>query len=95
MGRLGVVTELLIVDDGSTDGTADTAAELAGKEAAEVIQLELEYVPDPPFTAGTPDTAPFAVLEAARAQGAGIRVEREALVAAVTGVSAVIVGQGA
>jgi len=71
------------------------AAELAGQATAEAIQLELEYAPDPPFTAGTPDTAPPAVLDAVRAQGAGIRAEREALVAAVTGVSAAVVGQGA
>ena len=32
-------------------------AELAGQEAAEAIQLGLEYAPAPPFDAGSPDTA--------------------------------------
>lgn len=37
-------------------------AELAGREAAETIQLRLEYNPAPPFNAGSPETAPPAVL---------------------------------
>ena len=38
------------------------AAEIAGRAVAEGIQLNLEYVPAPPFTAGSPDTAPADVL---------------------------------
>jgi cyclohexyl-isocyanide hydratase len=37
------------------------AAEVAGAEAAQRIQLSIEYDPAPPFTAGTPDRAPAPV----------------------------------
>lgn len=59
------------------------AAELAGPEAAQAIQLQIEYAPAPPFDAGTPDTAPPDVLAAARQRNAGTRAEREALVARI------------
>jgi len=59
------------------------AAEIAGPEAAQAIQLGIEYAPEPPFSAGTPGTAPAEVLDAARARGARVRAEREALVARV------------
>jgi len=39
------------------------AAEVAGAEAAQRIQLAIEYDPAPPFTAGSPDTAPAAVRD--------------------------------
>ncbi len=42
------------------------AAEIAGRETAELIQLYLEYAPAPPFEAGRPDTAPAAVLQRAQ-----------------------------
>ncbi|MFZ4407255.1 MAG: DJ-1/PfpI family protein [Paracraurococcus sp.] len=58
-------------------------AELAGPAVAQAIQLQIEYSPDPPFQAGTPATAPTAVLAAAQSRGAGMRAEREALVARV------------
>ena len=59
------------------------AADLAGPEAAQAIQLQMEYAPAPPFDAGTPETAPAPVLEAARQRGSGMRAEREALVGRV------------
>jgi cyclohexyl-isocyanide hydratase len=59
------------------------AAEIAGPEAAQAIQLGIEYAPAPPFSAGSPESAPAAVLDAARARGAAMRAEREALVARV------------
>jgi cyclohexyl-isocyanide hydratase len=34
------------------------AAEVAGREVAESIQLALEYAPEPPYQAGHPSTAP-------------------------------------
>ena len=37
---------------------------LAGQEAAEGIQLYLEYAPEPPFAAGSPETAPPGVTSA-------------------------------
>jgi transcriptional regulator GlxA family with amidase domain len=38
------------------------AAEIAGEQAAQVIQLAIEYAPAPPFSAGRPETAPAEVL---------------------------------
>lgn len=49
------------------DFALTVAAELAGAEAAQVIQLALEYDPSPPFQAGSVDGAPketVATLEA-------------------------------
>jgi len=61
------------------------AAELVSAEAAQAIQLQIEYSPSPPFRSGTPAEAPAAVLETARSKGAAMRAEREALVARVAG----------
>lgn len=58
-------------------------AEMVSPEAAQAIQLQIEYAPAPPFDAGSPATAPAGVLATARARGAGMRAEREALVARV------------
>jgi cyclohexyl-isocyanide hydratase len=51
-------------------------AELAGREIAEAIALNLEYAPAPPFDAGSPETAPAAVVEALRKRMAPILEER-------------------
>lgn len=59
------------------------AAEIAGPEAAQAIQLQIEYAPAPPFSAGSPSSAPAPVLERARSRGAAMRQEREALIARV------------
>lgn len=40
------------------------AAEIGGRATAEAIQLGVEYDPQPPFAAGSPESAPPAVLEA-------------------------------
>jgi cyclohexyl-isocyanide hydratase len=37
------------------------AAEIAGEEAAQAIQLDIEYDPAPPFASGHPDRAPMSV----------------------------------
>lgn len=42
------------------------AAEIAGKQVAQAIQLGIEYDPDPPFDAGSPDKAPAALVELLR-----------------------------
>ncbi|HEX8163923.1 MAG TPA: DJ-1/PfpI family protein [Pyrinomonadaceae bacterium] len=42
------------------------AAEIAGAEAAQTIQLIIEYDPQPPFDAGSTEKASPAVVEAAR-----------------------------
>jgi len=39
------------------------AAEIAGPEVAQGIQLAIEYAPSPPFSSGRPETAPPAVLD--------------------------------
>jgi transcriptional regulator GlxA family with amidase domain len=39
------------------------AAEIAGRDVAQAIQLTLEYAPAPPFRSGAPDTAPPEILE--------------------------------
>ena len=42
------------------------AAELAGEDFAQALQLNLEYAPDPPFHAGRPETAPPEILAKVR-----------------------------
>ena len=59
------------------DGALRLAAELRGQAVAESIQLAMAYAPEPPFDAGTPETAPPAVLEQARAAVRGITAQRE------------------
>ncbi len=59
------------------------AAEMASPAVAQAIQLAIEYAPCPPFNAGTPETAPPEVLAMAQQRGAGMRKDREALVARV------------
>lgn len=82
-----VVRDGKVVTGGGVTAGIDFAlalvAELVSPEAAQAIQLQIEYAPAPPFAAGSPDTAPPEVLAAARARGAGMRAEREALVARV------------
>jgi cyclohexyl-isocyanide hydratase len=76
----------LVTGGGVTAGidfALEIVAEIAGPAAAQAIQLQIEYAPAPPFDAGTPERAPAEVLAAARQRGAGMRAEREALVARV------------
>src|SRR5262249_22793078 len=55
-------------------------AELLGEEQAQTIQLGHEYAPEPPFQAGTPETAPAAVVASARERLASTRKAREAII---------------
>jgi cyclohexyl-isocyanide hydratase len=66
------------------DFALELVAELAGRPAAEAIQLNLEYAPAPPFNAGRPETAPPEVLAALLQRRAASGAERKALVAAIT-----------
>jgi cyclohexyl-isocyanide hydratase len=59
------------------DGALRVAAELRGDEAAQAIQLYMQYAPEPPFDSGTPETAPPAVLEGARRSVRAITAQRE------------------
>jgi cyclohexyl-isocyanide hydratase len=63
----------VVVDGGTITGGGVTAgldfglavaAEVAGAEVAQSIQLALEYDPAPPFEAGSPDKAPRGVRAA-------------------------------
>ncbi|MBV9655679.1 MAG: DJ-1/PfpI family protein [Acetobacteraceae bacterium] len=60
------------------DGALRLAAELRGDAVAQAIQLYMVYAPEPPFTSGTPETAPVAILEQARRELQGITAQREA-----------------
>ncbi|WP_372672427.1 DJ-1/PfpI family protein [Amycolatopsis kentuckyensis] len=48
------------------DGALRVAELLRGTEAAQTIQLLLQYAPEPPFDCGTPATAPRHIVDAAR-----------------------------
>ena len=87
------VPERVVVDGNVITGGGVTAgidfallvaAEVAGREAAEAIQLGIEYDPNPPFQAGSPEQAPAVVREgvlartAARQQDRAERVARAA-----------------
>jgi len=55
-------------------------AELIGQNQAEAIQLNLEYDPQPPFHAGTPDTAPANILAEVKQRLAASRQARQSLI---------------
>ena len=59
------------------DGALRLAAELRGDAAAQKIQLQIAYAPEPPFNAGTPETAPQAIVAQARHAMRDITAERE------------------
>jgi cyclohexyl-isocyanide hydratase len=59
------------------DGALKVAAMLRGDRAAETIQLYMQYAPEPPFEAGSPDTAPPEVTAAVRNAAAEIMARRE------------------
>jgi hypothetical protein len=43
---------------------------IGGDEVAQAIQLSIEYDPQPPFDAGSPDKAPGPIVELVRQLGA-------------------------
>lgn len=65
------------------DFALTVAAELAGEKTAQEIQLLIEYTPEPPYNAGSPETAPTEIVEGMREKGASRRAGREAIVARV------------
>ncbi|HEV7328366.1 MAG TPA: DJ-1/PfpI family protein [Bosea sp. (in: a-proteobacteria)] len=94
LARFGAIpTEGRVVRDGNLitaggvtcgiDFGLTVIAELLGEEEAQLIQLSLEYAPEPPFRAGTPQEAPEPILAAARQRLAGSRAAREKLLAAL------------
>jgi cyclohexyl-isocyanide hydratase len=70
------------------DVALTVASEIAGRAAAEAIQLGIEYAPAPPFASGSPETADPAVLAAVLARAEPRqrdRAERVARAAAALG----------
>jgi cyclohexyl-isocyanide hydratase len=59
------------------DGALRLAAELRGDAAAQAIQLNMVYAPEPPFDSGTPETAPAAIFDEARRSVRPITAQRE------------------
>ncbi|WP_203076342.1 DJ-1/PfpI family protein [Falsiroseomonas ponticola] len=71
----------LITGGGVTAGidfALTVLAEIAGEEAAQAVQLGLEYAPAPPFQAGSAATAPAAVLARVQAVNARMAPKRRA-----------------
>ena len=67
------------------DGALRVAAELRGDAVAQAIQLGMEYAPEPPFDAGTPEMAPAAIVAGAREAVRAITARREATARLVAG----------
>jgi cyclohexyl-isocyanide hydratase len=55
------------------------AAEMHGREAAEEIQLMIEYSPAPPFQSGSRDTAPVQLVERVTESRRGVQEARRAI----------------
>jgi cyclohexyl-isocyanide hydratase len=75
------------------DGALRLVAELRGDEAAQAIQLDMAYAPEPPFNSGTPESAPPAILEQARRSYRKVTAQREETarrIAARLGISGLI-----
>ena len=94
LAELGVTVEdARVVRDGNVitgggvtagiDFALALAAELAGIEAAQRIQLSIEYDPAPPFDAGSPERAPAPVVATLRERVALQYPERRAALAAL------------
>ena len=64
------------------DFALTVTAELVGADAAQAIQLQIEYAPSPPFEAGDPETAPPDILALVRRRNEAIIGPRRAAVAA-------------
>lgn len=91
LARFGAipVAERVVVDGNVITGGGVTAgidfglrvlAEVAGREAAEAVQLGIEYDPHPPFDAGHPSRARAALVATAREKAAPRQAERAAQV---------------
>jgi cyclohexyl-isocyanide hydratase len=73
----------LITGGGVTAGidfALTIAAELHGTDLAKSIQLGIEYAPAPPFDAGTPQTAPRAIVDGLLAKAEPMLAARRAAV---------------
>jgi|SRR5579871_2732170 len=73
----------LITGGGVTAGidmALTVAAEIAGRDYAEAVQLAVEYAPAPPFDSGSPRNARGEIVAAARARLERVRAQRDAAV---------------
>lgn len=61
------------------DGSLRLVALIKGEEAAQRIQLEMQYAPEPPFASGNPAQAPKAILASAKQSVSPITEERLAI----------------
>jgi len=89
LATLGAVpVEARVVRDGNLftgggvtagiDFALTVVAELVSTQLAQAIQLQLEYAPDPPFSAGSPRSAPDAVVALVRERSAaGLEARRK------------------
>jgi cyclohexyl-isocyanide hydratase len=59
------------------DGALLVASMLRGEEAAKAIQLYMQYAPEPPFNAGSPETASPEIVESVRAAAQDLITRRE------------------
>ncbi|MET0567928.1 MAG: DJ-1/PfpI family protein [Hyphomicrobiaceae bacterium] len=83
------VAERVVIDGNVVTGGGVTAgidfaltiaAEAFGEDLAKAIQLGIEYDPQPPFRAGSPEGAGAAIVEKARTGAARRQAERESAV---------------
>jgi cyclohexyl-isocyanide hydratase len=76
-----VVTDGNVVTAAGVSAGIDFAfgllAELVGQEEAEMVQLMLEYAPDPPFHSGSVEEASAELFAKTKARMAGNRVKKE------------------
>jgi cyclohexyl-isocyanide hydratase len=81
-----VVRDGNIVTGGGVTAGIDFAltlvSEIAGPDTAQMIQLAIEYAPAPPFAAGSPETAPPAILARVQERNAAVAPRRRAAVEA-------------
>jgi len=79
-----IVRDGNIITGGGVTAGIDMAlaviAEIAGTDYAQVVQLALEYSPEPPFDSGRPERARPEIVAAALKRLDAIRVERSAAV---------------
>jgi cyclohexyl-isocyanide hydratase len=67
-----VVRDGRVITGGGVTAGIDMAlsvvGHIAGEGVAQAIQLAMEYAPEPPYTAGRPESAPAQVIESVRAR---------------------------
>jgi transcriptional regulator GlxA family with amidase domain len=79
-----IVIDGNVITGGGVTAGVDMAiavtAQIAGVDYAQVVQLALEYAPEPPFDCGRPERARPQIVAAAQKRLDGVRAERDAAV---------------